>query len=318
MSELEPQTQKKSGLATLGLLILLVIAGAMAFLWSSTKSKLGDTVKTNQELQAQINSLEGMLSDYTGEVSDDLRRDLKNMLSTYDQLKKQDASKASVIEEQQAEIQRLLDKVESNKWTASELAKMKRENETLRNIMKGYVRTIDSLNTLNLQLNSDLDVTRQELSSTSSERDQYRQEAETSAAKVKEGSKLSAYSISTVALRSKLNDMTAETNKAKNTIQIKSAFTVGANPITPKGRKAVYMQVIKPDGSTFQRSSANVISTDAGSVPFSDKKDIDYNGDAVSMAVYYDLRGEEAQKGTYQVRIFVDGQLIGKDSFTLK
>ncbi len=318
MSELEQQNQKKSGMATLGLLILLVVAGAMTFLWSNTKSKLGDSTKTNQELQAQINSLEGMLSDYTGEVSDDLRKDLKNMLATYDQLKKQDASKSSVIEEQQAEIQRLLDKVEGNKWTASELAKMKRENETLRNIMKGYVRTIDSLNTLNIQLTSDLDVTRQELSSTSSERDQFRQEAESSSAKVKEGSKLSAYSFATVALRSKLNDMTAETNKAKNTVQVKSAFSIGANPISAKGKKSVYMQVIKPDGSTFQRSTANIISTDGGSVPYSDKKDIDYTGDAVNLAIYYDLRGEEAQKGNYQVRIFADGHLIGKDNFTLK
>ncbi len=318
MSEMEPQTQKKSGLTTLGLLILLVVAGAMTFLWSNTKSKLGDSEKSNNELKAQISSLEGMLSDYTGEVSDDLRKDLKNMLATYDLLKKQDASKASVIEEQQAEIQALLSKVESNKWTAGELAKMKRENETLRNIMKGYVRTIDSLNTLNIQLNTDLDVTRKELTSTSSERDQFRQEAETSAAKVKEGSKLSAYSISTIALRSKLNDMTAETTKAKNTIQIRSTFTIGANPITQKGRKTIYMQVIKPDGSSFQRSQANVISTDIGSVAYSDKKEIDYNGEAVNMAIYYDLRGEEAQKGNYQVRLFADGQLIGKDSFTLK
>lgn len=318
MSELEHQNQKKSGLATLGLLILLVVAGAMTFLWSNTKSKLGDSTKSNQELKAQINSLEGMLSDYTGEVSDDLRKDLKNMLATYDQLKKQDASKSSVIEEQQGEIQRLLDKIESNKWTASELAKMKRENETLRNIMKGYVRTIDSLNTLNIQLNSDLDVTRHELTTTSSERDQFRQEAETSSAKVKEGSKLNAYSFQTVALRSKLNDMTAETNKAKNTVQVKAAFSIGSNPITSKGRKAVYLQIIKPDGSTFQRSTANVISTDNGSVPFSDKKDIDYTGESVNMAIYYDLRGEEAQKGNYQVRVFADGHMIGKDNFTLK
>jgi hypothetical protein len=36
------------------------------------------------------------------------------------------------------------------------------------------------------------------------------------------------------------------------------------------------------------------------------------------MAIYYDLRGEEAPKGNYSVKIYCEGQLVGKDSFTLK
>ncbi len=319
MSQTEQQNQnKKGGINTLIIILLLAGVGVMTYLWSSTKSQLSESNLKAEELSAQLKSLDEMISQYSGDVSKDMQSDLKNMLETYKALKEEDPSQKEKIEEQESQIKELLDKVEKGKWTASELAKMRRENETLRGIMKGYVHQIDSLNTLNLKLTSDLDQTRTELSSTSSERDSYKQNAEESAARVKEGSKLQAYGFSTAALRSKMNSTTTETDKAKNAVQIKSAFTIGANPISDKGNKPVYMQISKPDGTIFQSRTSNVVSTSQGSVAYSDKKDVDYTGEAVNVAIYYDLRGEEAQKGNYTVKIYCDGQMIGKDSFTLK
>lgn len=318
MSEIEQQTPKKSVFNTLVILILLAGIGVMTYLWSSTKTELSES-------NSQLETMSTMLSEYTGEISKDLSSDLKNMLETYNALEKKakesgelNEEQASEIESQRSQIKDLLDKVEKGKWTAGELAKMRRENETLRGIMKGYVYQIDSLNTLNLKLNSDLDQTRTELTTTSSERDTYKQVAEETTARVKEGSKLQAYSFSSVALRSKLNNTTTETSKAKGAVQIKSSFTIGANPIATKGSKPVYMQITKPDGTIFQSRTANIVSTDQGNVAYSDKKDVDYTGDAVNIAIYYDLRGEDAQKGNYVVKIYCDGSLIGKDNFTLK
>lgn len=318
MSEIEQQTPKKNVFNTLVMLILLVGVGVMTYLWSSTKTELSES-------NSQLETMSSMLSQYTGEISKDLSSDLKNMLETYNALEKKakesgdlNKEQAAEIEGQRTQIQDLLEKVQKGKWTAAELAKMRRENETLRGIMKGYVYQIDSLNTLNLKLNSDLDITKTELTSTSTERDTYKKEAEESTARVKEGSKLQAYGFLSVALRSKINNTTAETTKAKGTVQIKSSFTIGANPIADKGNKPVYLQITKPDGTIFQSRTANIVTTDKGNIAYSDKKDVDFTGDAVNMAIYYDLRGEEAQKGNYVVKIYCDGSLIGKDNFTLK
>lgn len=319
MSQSEQQNPaKKSGVNTLVIILLLAGIGVMTFLWSSTKSELSES-------HEQMAAMEEMLEGYTGEATKDLASDLKNMLETYNALEQkskeqgnQNSEQAAEIEAQKTQIKELLEKVERGKWTASELAKMRRENETLRNIMKGYVYQIDSLNTLNLKLTSDLDETRTVLTTTTTERDTYKQDAEESKARVKEGSKLQAYGFSSGALRSKLNNTTTETDKAKNAVQIKSSFTIGANPIAEKGNKSVYMQITKPDGTIFQSRTSNVVSTNQGSVAYSDKKDVDYTGESVSLAIYYDLRGEDAPKGNYSVKIYCDGNLIGKDSFTLK
>jgi hypothetical protein len=135
---------------------------------------------------------------------------------------------------------------------------------------------------------------------------------------VKKGSKLQAFGISSTGLKMKLNNTTEETNKARNCVQIRSSFTISENPITSPGNKIVYLQVINPDGKTIQSKSSNTLSTDQGSIAYSDKKEIDYQNQRIDMSIYYDMQNEEAIKGNYKVKIYCDGQLIGTDSFTLK
>jgi hypothetical protein len=231
--------------------------------------------------------------------------------------KDKNATDSIMIQKQR--IQVLMNELSSNKkMSASQLFQLRKENETLRGIMKSYVVQIDSLNTLNLKLESNLQTTKTALTNTSSERDQYKQEAQESAAQVKKGQKLQAYAFNTVGLRMKLNNTTEPTNKAKNVVQIRSTFTISENPLTPSGDKAVFMQIIDPSGKTLQSKTSNVVSTDLGTIAYSDKKDINYNNEPIDLSIFYDLKGDEAEKGNYKVKIFVEGQLVGTDSFTLK
>lgn len=318
MSESEITPKSKNGGYIAVIIILLLGLAFMSYLWSSKNGDLNDCMNDNAALNADMNGMNEMLSGYVGTISNDLKADFKNMLSTYDALLEKDASKADSINKQKEEIQKLLDQVERGKMTAHQLFLAKKEIETLRGIMKGYVYQIDSLNTANYRLRSNLDSTNRVLSTTSAERDQYKTEAEIAAEQVKKGSKLQAYGFLTEGLKEKLNSMKAPTDRAKSVVQIRSSFTIGKNPITTKGDKVVYMQVIDPSGKTMQGATGNVVQTDKGQVAFSDKKTIDYNNESIDLSIYYSLRGETATKGNYKVNIYCEGQLIGSDSFTLK
>ena len=184
--------------------------------------------------------------------------------------------------------------------------------------MKGYVKQIDSLNTMNVKLSSDLETKKQELHLTSSERDQFKAQAEESATLVKKGSKLTALGFNSGALRMKLNNTTEPTNKAKSAVQLKSGFTISANSLSKAGKKIIYLQITDPESKILQAKESYVINTDAGSVPYSDKKEIDYNNENLDVTIYYDLKEGEALKGNYKVKIICEGQTIGTDSFTLK
>ncbi len=325
MSEIDQNTPKKNNGVFMAIILLLLIGLAtMAFLWSSKNSQLNDCSNENAQLKADMDAMNSMIAPFLGDdATNDLLKDFNNMLSDYDKIKEAGRPEdREAMAEQQEKIRGLIDELEAAKKKGAVngalIAKLNRENETLRNIMKGYVKQIDELNTKNLQLTSDLDQTTTKLSSTQAERDQYKQDAEEKTEQVRKGSKLQAYGFSTVGLKMKLNNTTEETNRARNTVQVRSSFTISENPITQAGKKVVYMQIINPDGKTLQSKSTNVVQTEAGNIAYSDKKEIDYQNQRVDLSIFYDLKGEEALKGNYKVKIYCEGNLIGSDSFTLK
>lgn len=290
----------------------------MGYMWSSKNTQLSECTVLNDQLNADIEGMNEMMSGYLGSMSNDIKTDFKNMLETYDALLEKDASKADSINQQKQRIEELLQQVESGKMSAHQLYLARKEIETMKRIMRGYIMQIDSLNTLNLQLSNDLESTSTQLTVTQSERDEARNDAEEKGELVKKGQKLSASNFSSGGLRTKLNNTMEPTTRANNTVEIKSSFTIGENPIAPAGRKTVYMQIITPEGKTLQSSSSNIVSTSSGDVPYSDKKDVDYQNQRVDMAIYYKLSGETIPKGNYKVKIYCQGDLIGTDSFTLK
>lgn len=317
--EFSTESKKSNGAFIAIILLLLLALGAMAYLWSSKNGQLNDCANENTLLKSDMDGMNQMMSGYVDNMSNDLRKDFQNMMETYDALMEKDKNKADSIMVQKAKIQELMDDLAKNKkMSASQLFQLRKENETLRGIMKSYVMQIDSLNTLNLKLESSLETTKTQLSSTTNERDQYKQVAEETAEQVKKGAKLQAFNFSSVGLKMKLNNTTEETNRARNAVQIRSSFTLSENPLTPAGKKSVYMQIIDPTGKTLQSRTSNVVQTDAGTIAYSDKKEVDYNNERIDMSIFYDLKGQEAEKGNYKVKIYVDGQLIGTDSFTLK
>lgn len=304
------------------ILLIVLFAGIliMAYLWFSKTREYNNCVENNTTLENDMKGMNDMLSGYTESLSNDLKSDFKNMLATYDALKEKDASKADSINAQKAKIEGLLQQLNQNKkLTAQQIYTLKKENETLRNIMKGYVKQIDSLNTLNLELTYNLETRTSELNTTIQERDQAKQVASEKDALVKKGSKLQVVTIKSNGLRMKLSNTVEETNKAKSVSQVRSLFTIGANPIASSGDKTVYMQIIAPDGKTLQSKNSGTVQTDLGNIAYSDKKDISYENEKLDVAIYYFFpTDEKAESGTYKVKIFCDGQLIGNDSFTLK
>lgn len=312
--------QKSSNLILYSVVgILLIGLAALTFMWSAKRSELNQCQNDNIILKSDMEGMNKMLEGYVGGLSNDLKTDFKNMLDTYDRLIEMDRSKADSLNKQKAQISQLLTKLNTNKkLSARELFNLKKENEVLRSIMRGYVKQIDSLNTLNIKLTSVLDETTTKLTETTSERDTYKKDSEQKSEQLKKGAKLQAYGFISEAMRMKLNNTTEPTTKAKNAVQMRALFTIGENQIASSGEKAVYLQIIAPSGAILQNKATHVMDTETGQQAYSDKKDIDYNNQAIDLTIYYDLKGQEVEKGNFKVKIYCEGQLIGTDSFTLK
>ena len=313
----EPKRKGTGGYIAV-IILLLIGLGVMFWLLSVEKGKVNECGDTNTKLEADMDGMNQMLEGYVGNMSNDLKTDFQNMLKTYDALIEKDRSQADSINVQKARIEELLEQVEKGKMTAYQLYELRKENETLRKIMKGYVVQIDSLNTLNLKLTSELDSTSTQLNVTKEERDNIQKIAEEQGKTIDKAKKLQAYNFSSGALRGKLNGTVTATTKARNAVQLKSSFTISENSVTSTGSKPVYMQITDPNGKIFQKRASNVISTESGDVSYTDMKTINYTGSRIDVAIYYDLNDQKLEKGNYKVKIYCQGQMIGSDSFSLK
>lgn len=110
--------------------------------------------------------------------------------------------------------------------------------------MKGYVKQIDSLNTLNKKLIKENVGFRKEISSAKLRADAWPKKAAELDNKVKVGSVLRARDIRLSAL----NDRSKPVSRVKNAARLRVDFVLAANELATPGNKAVYVRITSPDG----------------------------------------------------------------------
>ncbi|MEX2484124.1 MAG: hypothetical protein WED10_06185 [Brumimicrobium sp.] len=325
MSEEKKTTDKsnknksRSGAWILITIISLLGAGALGWMYAKESEAYENCQVTNQQLEKEKAEMNEALSGYIDNTTQDLRTDFQNMLDTYDKLIEKDASKTDSLNAQKDRINELMEELNDTKRRSySQINRLKKENDQLRGIMKNYLVTIDSLNTLNVNLTSELDRTSNRLSETESERDNLKTQAEKSSELLAKGAKLNAFNFNSVALRYRINGNTHEVNRAGRVDVISSTFTIGENTIAKTGDKMVYMQIINPNGEVIFSKPNNVVNISGNEIIYTDKREINYQGQQVDMTIVHNLQGDDIPSGNFTVKIFADGALIGKDSFTLK
>jgi hypothetical protein len=319
---IEPRNYKSLFVALTVLFGLLT--ALMTFMWSVSQGEVKTLQGEVTKLKEEKKILEEMVQPMLGEnATDDLQTDLENLLKDFETIKKEGRPEdQAAIQAEADKAQRALDELKEAKRqgrvSAGTIAKLTAENNTLREIMRGYVKQIDELNTKNLELNTNLEETKVQLSETSTERDEFKQKATDSEEKVKKGQRLQAYSIASFGLREKLNNDLEATTKARNCVQAEVKFTLGANELTESGTKSIFVQIIDPDGKSLQGRTGGSTATENGNITYGMKRDVNYANKVVDVNTYFDFNGEEPVKGQYKVKIYCGQELIGQDSFSLK
>ena len=240
---------------------------------------------------------------------------LENMLASYDTLKTANNQLTTEMEAQKAQIEQLLTQVKNGNYS---LSKAKKEAETLRRIMKGYVATIDSLNQANQLLTAENINVKQELGETQGQRDALAQEKDELAGVVAKGSVLHTTSITAGALFMRNNGKQVDTERASKAEMVKCCFTLGENSITRPGDKEIYMRVISPDGKVLPASEGNNrFQFNGVEGEFSARREVNYQNKPVDVCVFW-TGSEEMRTGQYVVEIYENGAQVSKATFNLK
>lgn len=303
------------------LVTALIIVGLItAFLaWELSTSN-----KQNQYYEVEIAGLEAMMAGngMNSMMEDDIAGSLKNLLNEYNSVTTDNSELSDSIAIQKQKVTLLLQELESSeknrKYTARELYKMRKEAETLRKVMKNYVHKVDSLNTLNIELQATIKVKDQTISAVKGERDEFKEKTENLSKTVEMGSKLQILGLTTEAIRIRTSGSFTETTRARRADQVKACFTIVANSIADKGSKLFYMRVISPEGKVLTNTKSTEISVNGESIEVSVGRALDYQGKAVDFCVFYEKAVEELPRGDYKVEIYSEGSKVGTSKFGLK
>ncbi|MCB0483407.1 MAG: hypothetical protein KDC37_02480 [Flavobacteriales bacterium] len=245
-----------------------------------------------------------------------LEFELKGMLAQYDSLQTNNDSIMEVLSSERSRVEDLLKRLKNNDWTIS---KLKKETETLRRIMKGFVQTIDSLNTANLELRAENQQIRGELGEERTKAEMLNQEKQKLADKVKIGEKLQAVYIEAYAQIVKSNTVHRKTEKARRAEKIKCCFTLNTNELTTNGQKNTYIRIIAPSGKvlTDKEDRSNMFEFDGVRGLYSAKKEINYEGKSLDVCLYWDVT-TELEVGKYIVYAYCENYEVGATEFVLK
>ncbi|HTF05497.1 MAG TPA: hypothetical protein VK826_15825 [Bacteroidia bacterium] len=255
---------------------------------------------------------------------EDVKSDLEDLKAQYAELQTTDATLSAELEAKKAYIDSLLVEADKHKGDAFIIAKLKKETQTLRAIMKGYIVTIDSLNTLNNTLRAEkqevltaLDEEKGKVTRVTDEKSQLQGRIDKAALLTTLNARASGVNVS------RNGKKESETNKASKTDKLKISFDVADNDLTKSGAHTVYLRVMTPDGKELTQSEDpdHQFSWNGNNRGyFASKKTIDYQNQSMSVLMYCNKAKEEDEflPGLYRIEIVCDGAIIGETTMTLQ
>lgn len=275
----------------------------------------GYLIWQNLELQKLIEQGNVAYTEVSSE-RDKVQGDLENMLAQYDEMAANNEELSEELQAERTKIEELLKQAKGKNWT---IHKLRKETETLRTIMKGYVVQIDSLNQINGRLTEENKVVRTELSSEKTKTKDLSKKNEGLSNLVTVASYLKTTALKSHGVRIKSNNTGKETDRAKKVGKIRTQFTILKNDISKPGKKWVYIRILTPDGKVLSEKTDDSNKFDFNGVRglYSSKKQIEYNNQQQTLTIDW-KKTEDFPIGEYNVEIYADGVDIGKTKFSLK
>lgn len=247
-------------------------------------------------------------------AKDLLQEDLEVLYSEYDSIQTENDSMNKKLGKEQEKIALLLEELQTVKtYNANQIRKYQDEVETLRGIMKSYVYQIDSLNQLNNQLiaeNNEVRESNQRLQYEIEEVVEHNDELEMT---VQKASVIRATNIKSAGYKSRGR----ETDRANRITQIQTQFTLVENAVAEIGERTIFVRIVRPDGFVLVKNTENVFTYEEQAIAFSESRTVQYDGNFLDVVIYYDVE-QELLEGTYQVELYMDGNIIGTTDFLLR
>jgi hypothetical protein len=266
--------------------------------------------KLNQDKSEVDSSLSKTMTE-----KEKFQSELEAKIAEYDTAIADNTALKGELEEEQAKIVELLEKIKKSNGSVAELSKYKNEYVKLKREMDNLIAENNSLKETNSGLTKNLDSTTVLLSNAKTANDTLAAKNDNLSKTVEKGQKLSILNLTTLAVKQKNSGKQIDTDKASRADVLKIAFTIAENQIAKTGERTYFVQVIDSKNNVLGDKKTETFGTTY--LPYSFQKTIKYENKTVE--VKEDLPVKSITAGSYFVNVFdKNGEIVSKNSFQLR
>ena len=243
-----------------GVVVLLV--GILIYVWVDRNSLINDLTVDKETLTAEMVQLQ---QDYSA------------LSTTNDTLN----NELMLEREKVAQLIERVQKTEAR--NKAQLRKYEKELGTLRSIMRGYIKQIDSLNTLNTTLRKEAAVAKKEARESRNKYENLKSTTEELGKQVELGSIVKGRGLTMVGV----TETGKETDRSSRTAKLKACLNLVENTLAKKGPRTVYIRVKGPDGILMTSDQQQIFSVNGEQMIYSASRQVDYQGSEVEICIYF-------------------------------
>lgn len=284
------------------LVLTVLLSGAFAFTFFSCNN--------NQADKEELENLRRLAEA----DREELQQQYAELSQEYEQMRQvvHDDSLLVQLEQEQRRAEQLIKELRAAKASdAAEILRLKQELETVRAVLRDYIRQVDSLQQLNIALTGERDAALEDAKQSRQRNQELATNNEQLRQTVEVASQLNATGVQLLA--QKKNGKNAA--KAKDVKRFVVNFAIARNVTASTGNREVYVRLMKPNQEVA--AAAGSMTYEGKQIQYSARKTIEYDGEETHATLYIPT-AEFLSAGTYSIYIFCDGQMIGSGKTTLQ
>lgn len=204
----------------------------------------------------------------------------------------------------------------SNNWAANQIQRYKDKvggYEELLNLQDEKIKKLEAINKELLSENTNLKSEKNVLNDSISQLKNNREELED---KVEMASRLKAENIKIIAINSRGRERDDKEYKPRHIEQLKIQFNLAENNVAQPEGKEIILRVINPIGNALfdVATGSGSFMINGKEMFYTAKQEILFDNTQQELSFIYD-RGEEYEEGVYQLELYADDYIIGKEKF---
>lgn len=287
------ETEKKLKNVVIGMAVVAgLLAVVLVWVWIDRNKMVNDLTMDKETLTVELTQL---------------KTDYSTLSTNNDSLNTQ-------LDREKIKVEELIDRVKKTEATnRSRIRQYEKELGTLRSIMRGYIKQIDSLNTLNITLRKDAAQARDEAKESRQKYNDLRSTTDEYAKQVEVGSVIKGRGFNAIAITS----ANKETDRSSRTAKLKICSSLIENSLAPRGPMHIYIRVFGPDKLLLTTSEQQVFTVNGERLIYSASREVDYQGDEVEVCVYY-AGNQGFVKGVYTIDVFTTRGKLGTAQVLLR